>query len=304
VSKYIVGSIGLTPDFSAQPIEFESGSETMKVSASALTNLSIRIGLAAAILVVAGAAFAQPPLDGGYQVGETPQTADAPKTDAPSTPTTPGVRLAKFDYISGDVTWRPDSNANWKPAKSNTAINSGAQIWAVGSGRAEIRFEDGSVVRLGHGAIATLDTMYSDAQGAFTRIVVSSGLGWLSLKSAKSVYEADLPAATVIASGPARVRIGAESRSDVAVRSGKAVVQTKQANAKKVTINAGNFAAVAPEDTAITIKSIPSPDSWDRWNDERDHVGPPGYAHSVYGGGVFVPVIIGGGYGPGWHRHW
>jgi hypothetical protein len=275
----------------------------MKVSTSAFTNLSVRISLAAVMIGVASAAFAQPPLDGGYQVGETPQTTVAPKTDS-ATPPTSGVRLAKFEYVSGDVTWRPDANANWKPAKQNTAINSGAQIWVVGGGKAEIRFEDGGIVRLGHDAIATLDTMYSDAQGNFTRVVLSGGLGWLSLKSAKSVYEADLPAASVIASGPARVRIGAESRSDVAVRSGKSVVQPKQADSKKVTITAGNFAAISTTDTTVALRNIPAPDSWDRWNDERDHVGPGGYAHAAYGGSVFVPVIIGGGFGPGWHRRW
>ena len=279
----------------------------MKVSASAFTYLTALMATvgATAMVFAAGTAIGSPtdpPPNGGYQVGETPQTTDAAKPGPPAP--SAGTRLAKFDYVSGDVTWRPDSNANWKPAKQNMAVNSGAQIWTVGSGRAEIRFEDGGIVRLGHDAIATVDTMYSDAQGAYTRIVVSSGLGWLSLKSSKSVYEADLPSATVVASGTARVRIGAESRSDVAVRSGKAVVQTKQANSKKVTINAGGFAAISPDDTSISIRSIPSPDSWDRWNDERDHVGTAGYAHGAYGGSVLVPVIIGGGYGPGWHRHW
>jgi len=278
----------------------------MKVSATAVKLIVARLGAASAILAASSATYAQtpnPPASQGYQVGETPQTNDSNNGAATVTPPASSVRLAKFDYVYGDVTWRPTSNANWKPAKANVAISSGAQVWVVGGGRAEIRFEDGGVVRLGNDAIATLDTMYSDAQGAYTHIVLSSGLGWLSLKSSQSVYEAELPAATVIASGPARIRVGAETRSDVAVRAGKAVVQTHQANTKKVTIPAGSFTAVAPGDTTVSIKGIPPPDSWDRWNDERDHVAGSGYARSGYGG-VFVPVIIGGGYGPHWHRHW
>lgn len=264
-------------------------------------SLLAQIGVVAGILLTAGIATAQtpdPPQTGGYQVGESTKSDETVKTASPAST----VRLARFEYVSGNVTWRPDSHSDWKPAHQNVAINSGAQIWAVGDGRAEIRFEDGGVVRFGHGAVATLETMYSDSQGAFTRIQMSAGLGMLSLKNDRSVYQAELPTATVIASGASRVRIGVDSVSEVAVRSGKAVVQAKLDKPQKLTLNAGNFASISGADTAVSVRRLPPFDSWDRWNDERDHVPTPGYPRSYSGGSVLVPLVIFGE--PHWHRHW
>jgi len=248
---------------------------------------------------------------GGYQVGEgtatnpaTTSSTGGVATIPPNSPAT--ARFARIEYVSGNVTWRRDATANWTPLKQYTALNAGTQIWAVGEGKVEIRFEDGAIVRLGHGALATLDTLYSDTQGGYTRVALTAGLGMLTLKNTRSVYEVDLPTLTAIASGPSRVRVGADRGAEVSMRAGKAVVQSKLAvKPAKVNINSGDYAAIIGSDTAITVKRLPALDSWDRWNDERDHIPGASYPHLAPGPGVIIDGIILGGHEDGhFHRHW
>ena len=56
-------------------------------------------------------------------------------------------------------------------------------------GRAEIRFNDGSLLRLGNDAVVTLQTVYGDADGEFTQIKLVSGLISLRPKLERSVYQ-------------------------------------------------------------------------------------------------------------------
>lgn len=210
-------------------------------------------------------------------------------------PATGGVRIARIEFVTGNVTWRPDSNANWQPLRRLASLKPGSQVWAEGEGKAEIKFDDGGAVRLGRGAIATLDALYADAQGPYTRISITTGVGMLSLKSTHSVYEVVLPALTAIASGPSRIRVSAVRGSEVAVHSGKAVVQRKQENAQKISLSSGQAASISGTDTAIAINKISQPDAWDRWNDERDLIIAPRLSPSP---SVIIEGIILDG-----HRH-
>ena len=103
------------------------------------------------------------------------------------------VRLARIAYVKGNVTWRPDPDADWTRASVNVPLRQGAELWVTEGGRAEIQFDDGSVLRLGNGALVTLQTFYSDADGEFTEIKALEGLVSLRLKHERSVYQIDTP---------------------------------------------------------------------------------------------------------------
>jgi hypothetical protein len=177
------------------------------------------------------------------------------------------VRLARFAYVSGNVSWRPDETAQWSDATVNIPLREGAQIWVADGGRAEIQFDDGSVVRFGSGAVATLQTLYSDEDGEFTEIKLNGGLATLCLKHAVSVYQVDTPLASVKAAGPSEFRLGVDKGLEVGVRLGKAVVEGQQNQANLV---AGDYLSVADAQAAFSVGKLPHEDSWDLWNDERD----------------------------------
>lgn len=209
----------------------------------------------------------------GYQIGEQ---ADSPDVDSETTgaaadtdsDTDNGpVRLARFSYIEGTVSWRPDANSDWSDAAVNLPLRPGAQIWVTGQGRAEIQFDDGSYLRLGDSAVATLQTMSSNQDGEFTQINLNDGLASLRLDNDRSMYEVDTEVGAVSASGPAKLRIGSESGLEVAVRDGSAQVET---DGGTNSLSAGDYVYLPVADSQFVVDAIPDEDSWDQFNDQRD----------------------------------
>jgi hypothetical protein len=192
-------------------------------------------------------------------------THDTPSNDAANGP----VRLARFSYVDGNVSWRPDSTSEWSDASVNLPIRQGAQIWVTGHGRAEIQFDDGSYLRLGDSAVATLQSLYSDENGEFTEIRLNDGLASLRLRNARSLYQVDTALGAVTASGPARVRIGSDTGLEVAVRDGSATVESADGD---TTLEAGDYGYLPVQDDTLVVDAIPDEDSWDSFNDSRDRL--------------------------------
>src|SRR5579871_298772 len=177
------------------------------------------------------------------------------------------VRMARFSYVSGEVTWRGDGMDSWAPGALNMPLRQGAQIGVTGNGHAEIQFDDGSLLRLGGGAVATLQTLYSDSQGEFTEIKLSDGLAALRLRDSHSIYQVDTPVASLKAEGPAKIRVGVGEGAEFAVTEGQAVVEGAQGQA---TLHSGDYLDQLNGDSAFSVQPIPGADSWDRWNADRD----------------------------------
>ena len=226
---------------------------------------SVLPGLIVAGISVAGMpARAQDSGSNGYAIGEDrPQRSDAIRDAAEEGP----VRLARFSYIQGNVTWRADDTAEWSVGTTNLPLRQGAQIWVSGGGRAEIQFDDGSLLRLGNDAVVTLQTLYSDAEGEFTEIKLTDGLAALRLKHERSVFQIDTPLVSVKSVGPARLRIGAGSGVEVGVRAGAATVEGPEGRAE---LKRGDYLDLENGDSPLRVRPLPRDDSWERWNDERD----------------------------------
>jgi hypothetical protein len=284
----------------------------MRQTGNLLTTGGLVLLLASVCLVPGSSAWAQDngtPQKGTYQTGENPPAASANNPSADNKqPASEPARTARFDYVSGNVTWRPDDNATWTKAAVNKPLRPGAQIWVTEGGRAEIRFDDGSLLRIGNGTVATLQTLYSDDQGKFTQINMTSGLITLRLRQQQSIYQVDTPINSIKAAGPARVRVGVGATTEIGVRVGRATIEGKQG---KITVNAGGYLVLQDASTPYKVQSLPGEDSWELWNDERDrilwesehhvHVYPPYGPTSSFG--LFLGIPLGSPHGHwGWHR--
>ena len=209
-----------------------------------------------------------------YAVGDEGAARTAPDANAnrdeinPESSKEQGpVRLARFSYIQGNVTWREDESAAWSDASVNLPVRQGAQIWVAEHGRAEIQFDDGTLLRLGGGALVTLQTLYSDAEGEFTEIKLNQGLASLRVKHERSVYQVDTPYVSVKSSGPSKLRIGAGEAVEVAVREGDASVEGGQGRAD---LHSGDYLYLENADAGFAIRRLPRADSWEQWNEDRD----------------------------------
>jgi len=217
--------------------------------------------LIAGCLSITVAAVAQ---DSAFGVGEAGQVDQGIAKGAPGDGP---VRLARFSYVSGNVTWRSDDGGSWSSGTVNLPLRQGAQIWVTDGGRAEIQFDDGSLLRLGNGAIATLQTLYSDGDGEFTEIKLTDGLASLRLKHDHSIFQVDTPLVSVKATGPAKIRVGAGDGVEVSVREGRVAIEGAQG---KTDLQKGDYLDLRDANSAYDVRNIPRADSWETWNEDRD----------------------------------
>jgi len=239
-------------------------------------------GLLAACLLPGAGALAQEG-DGGRGAGDGVDTGRPPAASIDrrdpieadplatasnaDTAATGPVRLARFSFVGGNVTWRADSADEWSKAAINLPIRQGAQVWVTDGGHAELQFDDGSELRLGSGALATLKTLYSDKDGEFTQISLSDGLATLHARHDDAVYQLDTPFVSVKSHGVSQIRVGVDNGSEVTVQHGEAVVEGSQG---KATLRAGDYLYLADAAAPFKIQDAPQSDSWDQWNGERN----------------------------------
>jgi hypothetical protein len=145
-------------------------------------------------------------------------------------------------------------------------MRQGAQIWVGDGGRVEVQFDDGSVLRLGSGGVATLQTLFSDSQGEFTEIKMTDGLGSLDLRTERSIYQIDTPHGSVKSVGPSQVRVGVDDDVEVGVREGTATLDGPQG---KLTMHSGDYVDVQSDSSSYQVQALPEADSWDKFVAER-----------------------------------
>jgi hypothetical protein len=226
-----------------------------------------------------------------------PTIASAQSNDGP-------VRLVHFTSISGTVEWRPDGSSSWSDAVTNLPIRQGAQVWAPEGGRAELLFDDGTVLRLAANSTVTFQTLYSDKNGEFTEMKLNQGYAYLHAPHAYSIYQFDTPDASVNATGPARLRLNVGGDVKLALYNGRAAVENSSGT---TAVTTGEYAEIESPTTTVALRSMPAPDAWDGYNSTRDTV--------VFHSDPYVPTNIGlvsgdlGSYGswrddPDYHHVW
>ena len=108
-----------------------------------LLGLLLGVGVSAA-----QSGHAQSASDSGYAVTEDGRVRRPDPVPAAGTQENTGpVRLARISYVRGNVTWRSEESSDWSAATRNLPLRQGAQIWVSEGGRAEIQFDDGSLLR-------------------------------------------------------------------------------------------------------------------------------------------------------------
>jgi hypothetical protein len=179
------------------------------------------------------------------------------------------VRIARVSFLNGDVTWRTDSSSDWSDATVNLPIREGAQISVPNDGRAEVQFDDGSLLRIAAGSVVTLQSLYSDSQGEFTELALQSGTATMHLMNQYGVFQIDTPDGSVKASGPARIRVDDTEDLKVGVQEGKATVTNSSG---ENTLHVGDFGELASAGASAKVMDLPEQDAWDQFCDSRDQL--------------------------------
>jgi len=148
-------------------------------------------------------------------------------------------------------------------------MRQGAQVWVNNGSRSEVQFDDGSRLRLGTGAVATFQTMYSDNNGEFTEIKLNNGLASLTLTNKDSKYQIDTPMTSISAHGPCELRVGIGSDVELCVRRGAVEIEGSQGSA---VLSMGQYVDIANQTSAYSVQAAPPEDNWDNFSNNRDYV--------------------------------
>ena len=201
-----------------------------------------RLGcLSALVTVVAGAALAQ--------------------VDPPS-------RVARVNYISGAVSFRPGSVDDWGPATLNYPLTTGDHLWTDPGAQTEIHVGS-TAVRMNSGtAISFLNVNDQATQISLTEGALNVDIRYLGENES---FEVDTPNAAISLLRPGDYRIQADGDNNISfvtVRGGEVEVTGGGA---AFPVRAGQSARLAGTDNlAQQIDPAPAPDMFDQWCMERE----------------------------------
>ncbi len=235
----------------------------------------------------------------------------------------PPGRVARVQYMSGEVSIQPGGVNDWIAASLNRPLTTADRIWTDKDAKAELNVGDG-FIRMNSETSVTL-TNVSDGT-----VQVELDQGTLSLTvrhlMTGEVYEVDTPnyAFTVMKSGVYRFDVYPnEDQSWVTVRSGYGVATGRGSS---VRVNSGSQVRFSSGNSLQhTAESAPARDGFDDWVQVRDkrlddsvsarYVSPGviGYQDlDGYGrwqptpsyGNVWVPYSVPSGWAPYRYGHW
>ena len=217
------------------------------------------LGLAL-FLVAAVTLSAQQPVPGAQQPDPGTQQPD------------PNVRAARLSFVAGDVQLSQGNQVIADPALANTPLFEGTEITAKEDGRAELQFDDGSVVRVSPNSSLKIAALRQDGGTSKAELLLKSGLAYFEMQGDTSASRmvARFGESSVTASGFTVLRISLDNPpGEVAVFSGNAHLD--RGNALSVDLHGGESVALnATDPNLYNLAETIEPDSWDAWNADRD----------------------------------
>jgi len=229
-------------------------------------------------------------------------------------------RIARLSYLEGHVSFQHTDEVDWTAASINLPLQPGDRVYTGDNGRAEIEFDDGSVLRLA--GKTDIEILSMRQQLIQLRVLI----GLCSLMSRSSVaFEINTPAVafTTTQKGSYRFDIAENGDSDGIVRKGQLEAVNNRFSRQ---VKSGEVLHVPVADNATEVLSqYDQRDAWDEWNDRRNadttayesraYVGDQVY-YGVgdldrYGRWVNIDVygpawvpMVGAGWSPYWDGRW
>jgi len=224
----------------------------------------------------------------------------------------------RLSFTDGEVSFLRPGADDWTPARVNTALAAGDELYTAQSANLELQVGARAFVRAGENTQLGLTSLEPD----FLQLRMTAGHASLDLRSLKAgqTIELDTPNAafSVERSGYYRIEVDGDTTTFTSRRGGRATVTP--ASGDSATIAASEQVVVSGTD-APQVESYAAPelDAWDRWNysrtdDQLDAVSARYVPSGVYGandldhygdwrvvpsyGAVWVPRHVAVGWAP------
>jgi hypothetical protein len=174
-------------------------------------------------------------------------------------------RVARLSFLEGKVSFQHSDDVDWSAASINMALQPGDRLYTGDGGRAEVQFDDGSVMRLAEWTDLEILTMQEQL------IQVRILIGLCSVTSRSSLnFEVDTPAAafTTMDKGSYRFEVAENGDSDGIVRRGELDAANNDFSRR---LESGQALHVPAAENGQEVQSRSGQrDAWDEWNDRRN----------------------------------
>lgn len=180
----------------------------------------------------------------------------------------PPDRVARLNYINGNVSMEPTGIDQWAPADVNRPFTIGDYLYTDQNANAELHL-DVAGMRMG----SNTSFGFLNLDDRTVQIKLTEGDMYFRLHDfgQDQVFEVDTPnaAVTLVRDGVYRFRVDPNgSMSFVVVREGQAVIT---GGGQSFTLNTGNSATLSGTDSLnFDIEAAPAPDDFDKWCEQRD----------------------------------
>lgn len=185
------------------------------------------------------------------------------------------ARAIRLSYIDGQARLTQGDQVLADQAVVNTPLLEGMQLATSDSGKAEIQFEDGSVVRIPPDSSLALSALRGTGSGADAELTLNSGLAYFELQGGyqNGKINVHFGNSTVTTSGFTVLRIDMDrAPGQVSVFSGNAHLDSNN-GAVEIDLHDGESVALnATDPSHYDMAETIEPDSWDGWNSDRDQV--------------------------------
>ncbi len=219
----------------------------------------------------------------------------------------PPDRVARLNYISGNVSMEPAGIDQWAPADVNRPFTIGDYLYTDQGAKAELHL-DVAAMRMG----PNTSFGFLNLDDRTVQIKLTEGDMYFRLHDfgQDQIFEVDTPnaAVTLLRDGVYRFRVDPNGNmSFVVVRDGQAQIT---GGGQAFTLNPGNSATLTGTDSLnFDIETAPAPDDFDTWCEQRD-------AHEAHlaSARYLPPTVVGyedlddygtwqetGDYGPVWY---
>ena len=184
----------------------------------------------------------------------------------------PNMHAARLSYVEGDVQIAQGNQLLANPALANTPLFEGTVVTTREDGRAELQFDDGSVVRVSPNSSLKLSVLRQQGGTTNTELELQSGLAYFELQgdTSSSRVIARFGDSAVSASGFTVVRINLDNPpGELAVFTGNAHLE--RGHYLSLDLHGGESVAFNVTDPNLyNLAETIEPDSWDAWNSDRD----------------------------------
>ncbi len=180
----------------------------------------------------------------------------------------PGRAVARISVLNGDVSVRRGDSGDVVAAAVNAPLMADDRVLTSSSGRAEVQLDSANLVRVG--SISEVRFVALD-QKSFQLQIAAGTATFRVLRPSQAQVELDTPSVAVrpLREGVYRITVREDGTSEITVRSGEAEIDSQRGGERLEAGQTMNARGLASDPEFQIVQANP-PDSWDRWNDDRD----------------------------------